>query len=74
MNLGDNYSTESVEKVERVDSRQWIPVIGLAQVIYDHKKGNPTVIEDNYSRFLVSAAVHGAGLAGLVQLINYLVR
>lgn len=74
MNLGDNYSTELEEKVEKVDCRQWLPVVGLAQVMYDHKKGNPTVIEDNYSRFLVSAAVHGTGLVGLVELIHYLVR
>jgi len=74
MNLGDNYSTRLEEEVERVNCRQWIPIIGLAQVISDHRNGNPTVIEDNYSRFLASAAVHGAGLAGLVELIHYLVR
>ncbi len=72
MNLGDKYSSELEEKV---DPKQWFPVIGLAQVVYDHSKGRATIFDyDTTSKFVASAVTHGAGLAGVGQLIHYFVR
>lgn len=72
MNLGDKYSSDFEEKVDR---RQWVPVIGLCQVVYDNFKGKPTLFDyEPTSKFVASAAVHGTGLAGLSQLIHYLIH
>ena len=71
MNLGDKYSSELEE---RVNPGQWLPVIGLCQIVYDQSKGKATIIDyETAPKFIASAVVHGTGLAGLVQLINYLV-
>ncbi len=71
MNLGDKYSSDLEEEVDR---RQWVPVIGLCQIVYDQINGKPTLFEYDNPRFLASAVVHGAGLAGLTQLIHYLIQ
>ncbi len=72
MNLDQKYSTIDLE--DKVNPRQWIPVVGLAQVIYDQINGKPALFDYDNPRFLGSAVVHGAGLAGLAQLIHYFVR
>ncbi len=64
-----NNLEEKISNTVKYSSKQWLPIYGVFQVVYDSSKGRPNIADDNntitrmfgwivYQSFWITAAVY----------------